>query len=110
VNQNGTPNGTGAPAPSGSVISLFATGEGQTSPAGVDGKTAGSAPPAPIAPVSVTIGGVPATVNYAGGAPGSIAGMMQVNAVVPAGVSGSVPVVVTVGGVSSQGGVTVVVK
>jgi uncharacterized protein (TIGR03437 family) len=76
----------------------------------VDGKTAGSAPPTPIAPVSVTIGGVPATVNYAGGAPGSIAGMMQVNVVVPSGVSGSVPVVVTVGGVSSQGGVTVVVK
>ena len=110
VNQNGTPNGTGSPAPVGSVISLFATGEGQTSPAGVDGKTAGSAPPAPIAPVSVTIGGVAATVNYAGGAPGAIAGIMQVNAVVPSGVSGAVAVVVTIGGVSSQGGVTVVVK
>jgi uncharacterized protein (TIGR03437 family) len=110
VNQDGTPNSTGSPAPAGSVISLFATGEGQTSPAGVDGKTAGSVLPTPIAPVSVTIGGVSATVNYAGGAPGSIAGVMQVNAVVPSGVSGSAPVVVTVGGVSSQGGVTVVVK
>jgi uncharacterized protein (TIGR03437 family) len=110
VNQNGTPNGTGSPAPAGSVISLFATGEGQTSPAGVDGKAAGSVLPTPIAPVSVTIGGVPATVNFAGGSAGSIAGIMQVNAVVPSGVSGPVPVVVTVGGVSSQPGVTLVVK
>jgi uncharacterized protein (TIGR03437 family) len=71
VNQGGTPNGTAAPASAGSVISLFVTGEGQTSPAGIDGKTAGSVLPAPLAPVSVAIGGTPATVQYAGAAPPS---------------------------------------
>jgi uncharacterized protein (TIGR03437 family) len=35
---------------------------------------------------------------------------MQVNVVVPAGVSGTAPVVLTVGGVASQGGVTVAVR
>lgn len=110
TNQNGTPNGDSAPAAVGSVLSLYATGEGQTSPAGVDGKTTGTVLPTPVAPVTVTIGGVPATVQYAGGAPGVIAGVMQVNAVVPAGVSGTVPVVVTAGSAASQSGVTVVVR
>jgi len=111
VNQDGSPNAAGSGAAAGSVVLLYATGEGQTSPAGVDGRITGTVLPQPLAPVSVTIGGVAATVQYAGGAPGIIAGVMQVNAVVPAGVSpGSVPVVVTVGGVASQGGVTVTVK
>jgi uncharacterized protein (TIGR03437 family) len=110
VNQDGTPNGSGAPAAAGSVISLFATGEGQTSPAGVDGKIAGPVLPTPLAPVTVSIGGVTATVQFAGGATGAIAGVMQVNATVPGGLSGTVPVIVTVGGVSSQGGVTLAVK
>jgi uncharacterized protein (TIGR03437 family) len=110
VNQDGTPNGAGAPAPAGSVISLFATGEGQTSPPGVDGKTTGTVMPKPLAPVTVQIGGIPANVTYAGGAPGAIAGLMQINAVVPSGVSGTAPLIVTVGGVSSQPGVTIVVK
>jgi uncharacterized protein (TIGR03437 family) len=39
-----------------------------------------------------------------------IAGVMQVNAVVPSGLAGAVPVVVMVGGVSSQAGVTVTVR
>jgi uncharacterized protein (TIGR03437 family) len=110
ANQNGTANGDSAPAAAGSVLTLYATGEGQTTPAGIDGSKTGTVLPAPIAPVSVTIGGVPATVQFAGGAPGQIAGVMQVNVTVPAGVSGTVPVVVTVGGASSQSGVTVVVK
>jgi uncharacterized protein (TIGR03437 family) len=35
---------------------------------------------------------------------------MQVNVVVPDGLAGAVPVVLTVGGVASQGGVTVAVR
>ena len=38
LNQNGiTVNGPATPAPRGSVISVYATGEGQTNPVGVDG-------------------------------------------------------------------------
>jgi uncharacterized protein (TIGR03437 family) len=110
VNQDGTFNGPAASAAAGSVLSLYATGEGQTSPAGVDGKLAAAPLPQPVAPLTVTIGGVSAEVRYAGGAPGLIAGLMQVNVVVPGGLSGAVPVVLTVGGVASQGGVTVAVR
>ena len=49
------------------------------------------------APVSLTIGGRPATIQYAGGAPYQVMGMFQVNAKVPDGIgSGPQPVVVTV--------------
>ena len=110
VNQDGTQNGAANPAAGGSVLSLYATGEGQTFPAGLDGKLAAAPLPQPVAAVTVAIGGVAAEVSYAGGAPGLIAGVMQVNVVVPAGVSGTVPVVLTVGGVDSQDGVTVAVR
>jgi uncharacterized protein (TIGR03437 family) len=110
VNQDGTKNGAAAPAAAGSVISLFATGEGQTFPAGVDGKLAGDPLPHPVAVVTVTIGGAPAEVRYAGAAPGQIAGLMQVNVVVPGGVTGAAAVVLTVGGAASQSGVTVAVR
>jgi uncharacterized protein (TIGR03437 family) len=60
----------------------------------------------------VTIGGVPAVVQYAGSAPESIAGLLQVNAVVPQGIAtgAAVPVTISVGGVVSQAGVTIAVK
>jgi hypothetical protein len=35
----------------------------------------------------VTIGGKTATVNFAGGAPGSVAGVIQVNAQIPSGIT-----------------------
>ena len=59
----------------------------------------------------MTIGGQNATVNFAGGAPGLVAGVIQVNAQIPAGLTaGNVPVVVQVGTSNSQPGVTVAVN
>jgi len=110
VNQDGTQNSTAFPAAAGQVLSLYGTGEGQTTPAGVDGKVGVAPLPQPIAPVMVTIGGVAAEVRYAGGAPAQVAGVLQLNVVVPKGVSGTVPVVLTVAGVPSQAGVTVAVR
>ena len=110
VNQDGTRNSTAAPAAAGSVISLLATGEGQTTPAGVDGRVASASAPQPVAAVTATIGGVAAEVRSASGVTGQIAGVMQVNVVVPAGLSGVVPVVITVGGAASQPGVSVAVR
>ena len=101
INQDGTTVNTPAtPAKVGDVISLYATGEGQTTPAGVDGKLATPPYPTPNSSVSVTIGGVPAQVMYAGGAPGEVAGLMQVNVQIPS-VSGiptgnAVPVVLQI--------------
>jgi uncharacterized protein (TIGR03437 family) len=112
LNQDGSVNSAPNPAARGSIISIYATGEGQTSPAGVTGSVTPSNTKAPTLPVTVTIGGIGATVQYAGSAPGEVAGLLQVNAVVPQGVSRgvAVPVTVSVGGIASQAGVTIAVN
>ena len=114
LNQDGTVNSPGNPASVGTYVVIYATGEGQTVPAGEDGQPDASPAPVPIAePVSATIGGVaiPA-VQYAGGAPGLVAGVLQINIQIPQGVptGGSVPIAITVGGQDSQTGVTLAIK
>jgi uncharacterized protein (TIGR03437 family) len=108
---DGTLNGAANPVKAGQYIALFATGEGQTSPAGVDGALGGPIAAHPVAAVSVTVGGVPATVQYAGGVSGVIAGLMQINVLIPAGVpvGGYVPVVVKVGSAVSNAGTWIAV-
>jgi uncharacterized protein (TIGR03437 family) len=97
---DGTVNSAVNPVKVGGYISLYATGEGQTkdSSAGAQAR--------PILPVSVRIGGIEATVQYAGGAPGQTVGLMQVNVQIPNGVqpAGYVPVVLQVGDVSTTPG------
>ncbi len=112
VNGDGTINTAANPVPIGGYISLYATGEGQTSPPGIDGELATMPIPAPILPVSVTIGGQPALVTYYGGAPGEVAGVIQVNAQIPPGVQpdGYVPVMLKVGNSVSQSGLTIAVS
>jgi uncharacterized protein (TIGR03437 family) len=99
----------------GGVIMAYATGEGSTFPAGVNGKLGSSDAsqlPKPILNVTATIGGVPAQVLYAGGATSMVAGAIQINILVPDGApSGpSVPIVITVGTATSQPGVTVAIQ
>jgi uncharacterized protein (TIGR03437 family) len=110
-NQDGTLNGAAHPAKVGSYISLWLTGAGQTNPAGVDGLPGAAPLPQPAAAVSVTIGGQSVTPQYAGQAPTAVAGVMQINALIPSGIQAgnAVPVVVQVGSVSTQAGVTVAV-
>ncbi len=114
LNQDTTANSAANPAHRGSVIVLYVTGEGQTLPFGVNGKIAalGGALPHPLQAVSVTIGGATAQVQYAGAAPGNLAGLMQINALIPDGITtgASVPVVVTIGAASSATGVTIAVS
>jgi uncharacterized protein (TIGR03437 family) len=113
INQDGiTVNGVATPAKIGDYISLYATGEGQTTPAGVDGKPASAPYPQPNLPVSVSIGGHNAPVQYAGGAPGLVAGLMQVNVQIPAGIQtgNAVPVLLRVGDAFSPSGVTIAVR
>jgi uncharacterized protein (TIGR03437 family) len=67
--------------------------------------------PAPILPVTVSIGGVPAVTTYAGEAPALVAGVLQVNAIVPANVAvGNQTLIVSVGGIASPAVVMVAVK
>ncbi|HJT87991.1 MAG TPA: SBBP repeat-containing protein, partial [Bryobacteraceae bacterium] len=94
LNQDNSVNGPGNPAARGSVLQIFGTGEGVIAPALPDGAVASSAPfPSPALPVSATIDGQPAQVQYKGTAPGGVAGFFQVNLVLPDGArSGTVPV------------------
>ncbi len=124
LNQDFSTNGTTSatkPAAKGSVIAIYMTGEGATSPPGVTGKVtcstcAISQLPVPLLPVTVTFIDsnnvrYPANFSYAGEAPGFVSGLMQVNATVPSNVpSGTLQVVVSVGPNSSQSGVTVAVQ
>ncbi len=116
LNQNGSPNSPSNPAAKGSVVTLYVTGEGQTSPAGVTGSVtqALATPPytpAPLLAVAVLINGGGTTIQFAGEAPAIIAGVMQVNVVIPPGTpTGAMPVSVSIGGRSSQNGVTVSVQ
>lgn len=115
LNQDFSVNGAGNPAAKGSVIQIFATGEGQTNPAGIDGRLAPNSVnelPSPKVGVAVIIGGIPAIVQYAGAAPGLVAGLIQVNAFVPASVASGnvVPVLVYFGDNSSPAGVTVAIE
>ncbi len=91
---------------------FWATGEGQTAPAGLDGKLAADLFPKPILPVSVSIGGKEAEILYAAAAPGMVAGVMQVNARVPVNVtpSDAVPIRLKVGDTTSPEGVTVALR
>jgi uncharacterized protein (TIGR03437 family) len=112
LNHDGTRNSVSNPALRGSKVSLFVTGEGQTAPAGADGKIAGIVLPKPKLAVTAEIGGLPASISYAGGATGIVAGGMQVNVEIPSGVAPgpAVPVVVRVGDATSQPGVTLAVQ
>jgi trimeric autotransporter adhesin len=111
-NHDQTANNAGNPAAPGSLISLFATGFGQTSPAGTDGLPTTTSPPLAILPVTVTIGGQPAQLSFAGGVPGVVAGMMEVTVQVPAGLQPTAAAAVTlqVGDAVAPGGVTVAIS
>ena len=111
LNQDATVNSATNPARKGSVIVLFGTGGGQTTPAGVDGQLTSKTLSKPVAPISVQVGGVDAQVQYAGAAPGLPAGVLQVNVQVPANApSGPVAVILKVGSLSSPSNVTVALQ
>src|SRR5262249_4005789 len=62
VNQDGSVNLDSNGADRGSVVILYATGEGQTDPGGVDGRLSLQTLPKPMQAVRVTIGGKSAEV------------------------------------------------
>ena len=116
LNQDTSTNSTGNPAARDSVIAIYCTGGGITTPGTApDGLVIGVPPPilAAQSPVmTVTIGGVNAPVEYAGAVPGTIAGLTQINVRVPAALTPTLamPVIVKIGDFSSTNGVTVAVK
>ncbi len=113
LNQDNSVNSASNAAARNSIVQMFATGEGLTTPAGEDGRLAsGATLPKPQLPVTVTIGGQAATIAYAGAAPGMVAGLLQVNARIPQNVTpgSAVAVVLKIGQATSPSGVTIAVK
>jgi uncharacterized protein (TIGR03437 family) len=118
LNQDSSLNTQANPAAQGSTIQTYMTGEGLTAPTQATGtvtpvNASGTGPitPAPQQSITVLVGGQPAQVQFAGEAPGDVAGVLQVNALVPSSAgSGAVPIMVRVGNAISQTGVTVWVR
>jgi uncharacterized protein (TIGR03437 family) len=118
INQDGTINSPCNPALRGSIISLYATGGGRTSPIGLDGQVSTSPLANSALPVQVYIGNQlvlsPARLQHVGPAPGAIAGLMQINVPLPLGLQpeSAVPVAIFVGTAnsSSQPNVTIAVR
>ena len=111
LNENYSINSFFNPAPAGSIVMIYATGEGQTNPPGVDGLVTGAVLRRPVLPVEARIGGQSAEVLYAGSAPGIVSGVFQVNARIAADAQpeSHSPLELLVGGRRSQQGVTIAV-
>jgi uncharacterized protein (TIGR03437 family) len=105
-------NSAANPIPKGATMVIYATGEGQTMPAGQDGLFSISVVPKPIAPVSVSIGGVDQpNLQYVGGLPGEAPGVLQINVVVASNTpSGIQPLAIKIGDTSSQPNLSVAVQ
>lgn len=108
LNQDSTANSFSNPATAESILVVYGTGFGATQPPSVDGQIASGQAPL-VLPVSAMIGGVAATVVYAGAAPAQIAGLTQINIQVPDGLPSNpnTPITLTVGNATTQFGVTV---
>ena len=112
LNQDFSVNSRDNAAARGSVIQIYATGEGQTVPVGTDGKLAAAPLPVATLPVTVRIGGIDAPVLYSGGAPGLVAGVIQINARVPQEVPAGpdTPIIIRIGQAESRTGTTVAIR
>ena len=109
VNQDGSSNTSTNGAQTASLVMLYATGAGQTSPAGIDGQITGTNLPTPLLPVEVTIGGQQGNVIFAAASPGSVAGIFQILVQVPTGIATgpAIPISLQIGNFSSPPGVTI---
>jgi uncharacterized protein (TIGR03437 family) len=125
LNEDGTINGMDNPAKLGSIVQLFATGAGLGDPEQVDGQPAAAPLSKPRADVSVlferpavtsgirfTGGYLSGEITYAGAAPTLVAGVLQVNVRIPtdAETGPAVPLLLTVGTLTSPIGTTISVK
>ena len=93
------------PAQPGESLQIYATGFGPTTPAVLAGQlVVKAASLADLTQLRVTIGGVAATVQFAGIV---AAGEYQINVMVPQVPNGDQPILATIAGVSSQTGVSI---
>ncbi len=103
-------NSSSNPAKAGWYLTFYATGEGIIPAPAVTGKVTSSANVVPLlGPPTVQIDNLPSTVTYFAEANGFVSGIMQVNAIVPAGVhtGQQVPLTLSMNGSNSQSGVVI---
>jgi len=116
LNEDGSVNDWNNPAKPGSIVSLFATGLGQTDPVSEDGILPNrTAPlPSPLLPLVVLLDGKTAEILYQGGAPDMVDGFFQINVRIPKTISvpdsGNVNVVIKAGGYRSPTLITLTVE
>src|SRR5581483_6032713 len=110
-------NSSTAPAPRSSTVIIYATGLGDLSDSTIgNGDVAVGAAPLAADTVRIDMDGQPAVVTYAGTTPGAVAGLVQINAIVPPTVRAplAIPITVSVGDTvsarRSQPLVTIAVK
>jgi uncharacterized protein (TIGR03437 family) len=113
ANQDSTFNSSSNPAPRNTYVAFWLTGQGLVNTTLADGtQPTGPTYPSPMLPVSVSLGGVQvpaANVVFAGLV---YSGEVQINLLIPANVptGSAVPLVVTIGGVSSRTDATVAIQ
>jgi uncharacterized protein (TIGR03437 family) len=96
----------------GSEMIVYATGEGASNPAGIDGKVNGETLTRPREAVRLFIGDRQLETTYIGSAPGQISGLLQINARIPFDLTpgNTLPITLYVGTAASQTGVTVSIR
>jgi uncharacterized protein (TIGR03437 family) len=101
INADGSVNRPDNPAKPGQVVIAYGAGQGPLNILVATSAPAPSNPPATtVAPTTVTAGGVPATVQFNGLAPGKV-GLWELSFAVPNLPPDNYPLVATVAGVSS---------
>ena len=101
ANQDGTVNSATNPAPQGSVIGVYVSGLGQTSPPSIDGKINGPPAAVPIIGVNAFLSNMQALPQYVSAAVGLVAGISQVNLLVPVQTYSSTAISISLNGVSA---------
>jgi len=112
LNDDGSPNSTANPAPRGSIVTVYATGGGLLTPQCPDGQVLSDPPPRCVLPVTAQIGGQDADVQFAGGVPNQVAGLVQAQVRVPMSIElgPRIPIVLRSDGWNSGVVVTIAVK
>jgi uncharacterized protein (TIGR03437 family) len=111
LNADGTVNSATNPAARGSAITLFATGEGLTTPADSDGVVETSSTRIPVAALTATFSGTAAVIGTEGSTPKDVSGVLLLTATIPTSIAaGTSTVIITSGGVASTQPTYVYVK
>jgi uncharacterized protein (TIGR03437 family) len=112
INLDGTLADSSHPAARGAYVTVYFTGGGTTNPSGVNGSVSGTTLKRLSQTALATVGGQPATVTFAGAAPGFVEGVGQLNLRLadntPTGPAQEI--ILTVGTNSSPASATIAVK